>query len=93
MRRTAGLQVAPRGGKGARMNKRLLGGIATLLLGAGSSVGQTPAPPPAALPPLLHAGLAPDALPVLPVSATAGPQTIVPAGPEYLMDKGGSQGR
>lgn len=68
------------------MNKRLLGGIATLLLGAGSSVGQTPAPPPAALPPLLHAGPVPDALPVLPASATAGPQTIVPAGPAVVSE-------
>ena len=69
------------------MNKRLLGGIAMLLLAAGTSPGQTPpAPPPAALLPLLQAGMVPDTLPVLPASASPAPQTIMPAGPAFIAE-------
>jgi hypothetical protein len=69
---------ANRGGKGARMKKRLLGAIATLLMGAGISSGQSVPPMRStATPPVQPVGGYLDALPVLPGEAAP---ALVPAG-------------
>ncbi len=63
------------------MKKRLLSGIATLLMGAGISSGQTPPQAPAPFVTMPN-GAVPDTLPVLPAEPTS--PLVVPAGSRSL---------